>query len=56
VRSDALERLLERSDAVPLGNRAALARIVALCDEASATPAGIALEAARDEGFAALPG
>ena len=45
---------MERSDAVPLGNRAALARIVALCDEASATPAGIALEAARDEGFAAL--
>ena len=54
VRSDAIERLLERSDALPLGNRAALARIVALCDEASATPAGIALEAARDEGFAAL--
>src|ERR1051326_1620748 len=47
VRSDALERLLERSDALPLGNRAALARIVALCDEPSATPAGIALEAAR---------
>jgi HD-like signal output (HDOD) protein len=54
VRPDALERLLERSDTLPLGNRAALARIVALCDEDSATPAGIALEAARDEGFAAL--
>ena len=49
-----LEQLLERSDALPLGNRAALARIAALCDEASATAEGVALEAARDEGFAAL--
>jgi len=49
-----LEQLLERSDALPLGNRAALARIAALCDEPSATAEGVALEAARDEGFAAL--
>ena len=54
MRPNALEWLLERSDTLPLGNRAALARIVALCDEDSATPSGIALEAARDEGFAAL--
>ena len=54
MRPDTLEWLLERSDTLPLGNRAALARIVARCDEDSATPSGIALEAARDEGFAAL--
>jgi HD-like signal output (HDOD) protein len=54
VRPNALEWLLERSDTLALGNRAALVRIVALCDEDSATPSGIALEAARDEGFAAL--
>lgn len=52
--SDLLEGLLERSDALPLGNRVVLARIAALCDDRSASAEGVALEAARDEGFAAL--
>jgi HD-like signal output (HDOD) protein len=52
--SSHLERLLEESESLPLGNRAALARVAALCGDASATAEGVALEAARDEGFAAL--
>lgn len=48
------DRLLEQSESLPLGNRAALARVAALCSDAAASAEGVALEAARDEGFAAL--
>jgi HD-like signal output (HDOD) protein len=51
---DLLERLLEQSESLPLGNRAALSRIASLCSDPSASAQGVALEAARDEGFAAL--
>jgi hypothetical protein len=33
-----LDQLLDHSDALPLGDRVALGRIVALCDDRSATP------------------
>jgi len=51
---DLLGELLEQSESLPLGNRAALSRIASLCSDPSATAQGVALEAARDEGFAAL--
>lgn len=52
---DALrDEIVERALTLPLGNLAALNRVARLCGEPSATPAGIALEAARDEAFAAL--
>jgi HD-like signal output (HDOD) protein len=47
-------RLVSSALSLPLGNQAALARVARLCAAASATPQGIALEAARDESFAAL--
>ncbi|MFL5963048.1 MAG: HDOD domain-containing protein [Gaiellaceae bacterium] len=47
-------RLVSSALSLPLGNQAALARVARLCAATSATPQGIALEAARDEGFAAL--
>jgi HD-like signal output (HDOD) protein len=46
--------IVERALELPLGNQAALTRVARLCGEPSATAAGIALEAARDEAFAAL--
>jgi HD-like signal output (HDOD) protein len=49
-----LERLLEETESLPLGNRLALSRVAALCGDPSASAEGVALEAARDEGFAAL--
>jgi HD-like signal output (HDOD) protein len=49
-----LDRLLEEAESLPLGNRAALVRIAALCDDPAASAEGVALEAARDESFAAL--
>jgi hypothetical protein len=36
-----LDQLLDRSDALPLGDRAGLGRIVALCDDRSATAEGL---------------
>ena len=52
---DALrDQIVERALTLPLGNLAALNRVARLCGEASATPAGIAYEAARDEAFAAV--
>jgi HD-like signal output (HDOD) protein len=48
------ERLVTRALSLPLGNQAALARVAQLCDAANGTAQGIALEAARDESFAAL--
>ena len=52
---DALrDDIVERALTLPLGNLAALNRVARLCASPTATPAGIALEAARDEAFAAL--
>jgi HD-like signal output (HDOD) protein len=52
---DALrDEIVERAQTLPLGNLAALNRVARLCGEPTATPAGVALEAARDEAFAAL--
>lgn len=48
-----LERLVEEAAELPLGNQAALLRVAQLCVDPSATSAGIALEASRDEGLAA---
>jgi HD-like signal output (HDOD) protein len=48
------DEIVERALTLPLGNLAALNRVARLCGEPSATPAGVALEAARDEAFAAL--
>jgi putative nucleotidyltransferase with HDIG domain len=50
----AREALVERASSLPLGNAAALLRLARLCESPIATAAGIALEAARDEGFSAL--
>ena len=50
----ARDTLLERASSLPLGNAAALLRLSQLCESPMATAAGIALEAARDEGFSAL--
>ena len=47
-------RLVSSALSLPLGNQAALARVARLCTSANATTQGIALEAARDESFAAL--
>jgi HD-like signal output (HDOD) protein len=52
---DALrDEIVERALTLPLGNLAALNRVARLCGQPTATPAGVALEAARDEAFAAL--
>ena len=48
------DEIVERALTLPLGNLAALNRVARLCGEPSATPAGVGLEAARDEAFAAL--
>jgi HD-like signal output (HDOD) protein len=48
------DEIVERALTLPLGNLAALNRVARLCGEPTATPAGVALEAARDEAFAAL--
>ena len=47
-------RLVHSALSLPLGNQAALARVARLCAAPNATAQGIALEAARDESFAAL--
>jgi HD-like signal output (HDOD) protein len=52
--ADARTGLVERAASLPLGNAAALLRLSQLCESPIATAAGIALEAARDEGFSAL--
>jgi HD-like signal output (HDOD) protein len=49
-----LDEIVERALTLPLGNLAALNRVARLCGQSTATPAGVALEAARDEAFAAL--
>ena len=48
-----LGELVERALALPTGNPAALARVVELCD-ANQSAQAVALEAGRDEAFAAL--
>jgi putative nucleotidyltransferase with HDIG domain len=48
------ESLLEQGVQLPLRNHAALSRVVSLCRDPSVSARGIAIEAARDEGFAAL--
>lgn len=48
------EKLLEQALSLPLGDRVALARVVALCEQPAATPQDVALEAGRDESFAAI--
>jgi HD-like signal output (HDOD) protein len=48
------DEIVERALTLPLGNLAALNRVARLCGEPTASPAGVALEAARDEAFAAL--
>lgn len=48
------DRLLEQGEQLPLRNHAALGRVVTLCRDESAGARAIAIEAARDEAFAAL--
>jgi HD-like signal output (HDOD) protein len=48
------DRLLAEAANLPLGSQAALMRIAAACSNPEASPPSIALEASRDEGFAAL--
>jgi len=48
------ERLLQQGEGLPLRNHAALGRVVTLCRDPSGSARGVALEAARDEAFAAL--
>jgi HD-like signal output (HDOD) protein len=52
--TDLRDRLLTRAKSLPLRNHVALARVVTLCRDPSGSAHGIALEAARDEAFAAL--
>jgi HD-like signal output (HDOD) protein len=52
--ADVRASLVERAASLPLGDAAALLRLAELCGSPIATASGIALEAARDEGFAAL--
>lgn len=52
--ADLRDRLLDRAESLPLRNHVALARVVTLCRDPSGSARGIALEAARDEAFAAL--
>lgn len=47
-------RLLEQGERLPLRNHAALGRVVTLCRDPNGSARGVALEAARDEAFAAL--
>jgi HD-like signal output (HDOD) protein len=51
---DFREELIERALSLPLGDQAALNRVASLCDEESASVGRIALDAGRDESFAAL--
>jgi HD-like signal output (HDOD) protein len=46
--------LVEQGASLPLQSQAALGRVIALCEDPRASARGVALEAARDEGFAAL--
>jgi len=46
--------LLRRAGALALGDQRALLRVHELCSSAASTAQGVALEASRDEGFAAL--
>jgi HD-like signal output (HDOD) protein len=48
------DELIERALSLPLGDQVALARVADLCDQPTASPAGVAMEASRDESFAAL--
>jgi putative nucleotidyltransferase with HDIG domain len=48
------ESLLKKGESLPLRNHAALSRIVTLCRDPDVSARGIAVEAARDEAFAAL--
>ena len=48
------DRLLEQGEELPLRNHAALGRVVTLCRDPNASARGVAIEAARDEAFAAL--
>jgi HD-like signal output (HDOD) protein len=48
------EDLLEKAAKLPLRNHAALGRVVTLCRDPNVSARGVAIEAARDEAFAAL--
>jgi HD-like signal output (HDOD) protein len=48
------QRLLEQGEDLPLRNHAALGRVVTLCCDPNGSARGVAIEAARDEAFAAL--
>lgn len=48
------DRLLEQGEQLPLRNHAALRRVVTLCRDPNGSARGVAVEAARDEAFAAL--
>jgi len=48
------EQLLRQGEGLPLRNHAALGRVVTLCRDPNGSARGIALEAARDEAYAAL--
>jgi HD-like signal output (HDOD) protein len=55
VRDDSFrEELLTRALSLPLGDQGALARVASLCERLSTTPNDVALEAGRDESFAAM--
>jgi HD-like signal output (HDOD) protein len=48
------EDLLQKAAQLPLRNHAALGRVVTLCRDPNVSARGVAIEAARDEAFAAL--
>jgi HD-like signal output (HDOD) protein len=48
------DRIVADAAALPLGNQAALLRVAILCEQPLSSARGVALEAGRDEGFAAL--
>jgi HD-like signal output (HDOD) protein len=52
--ADLRDSLLDQGESLPLRNHAALGRVVTLCRDPSGSARGVALEAARDEAFAAL--
>jgi HD-like signal output (HDOD) protein len=51
---DACAELVERAASLPVANAAVLLQLAQLCESPMASASGIALEAARDEGFSAL--
>src|SRR5215471_19268511 len=51
---DPCAELVERAASLPVANAAVLLHLAQLCESPMASASGIALEAARDEGFSAL--